>query len=141
MAIFLSGCTDRQTDPGCDLTEPAWEVPPEDPAVSGSAAYGYYYLNDNRSIWASAWWYGQEADYLRASEEGIKVGWFRPAGADLEISGQRMDATAPPLESHIPCCYPTRFQATGLYFPSEGCWQVTAKAEDQVLTFTVWVEP
>ena len=34
-----------------------------------------------------------------------------------------------------------RFQATGLIFPTEGCWEVTAKAADSVLSFVVRVEP
>jgi len=71
---------------------------------------------------------------------GVKIGWFRPAGAALEISGRRVDGPAPALEASVPCCS-TRFQATGLYFPSEGCWEVTAKAAGSQLTFVVWVEP
>ena len=84
---------------------------------------------------------GQEDYHLRMSEEGLKVGWFRPAGAALEITGQRLDAPAPPLEAHIPCCYPTRFQATGLIFPAKGCWEITATAAESELAFVVWVEP
>lgn len=112
----------------CPRSEPVWAKPPEDAAVQGSPGYGYYFVNEDRSIWASAGWTEQEESYLRVSEEGIKVGWFRPAEATLEITGQRMDAQAPPLEAHVPCCYPTRFQATGLSFPTEGCWEVRAKA-------------
>ena len=81
------------------------------------------------------------ARWLKASKEGVKVGWFRPAGADLEITGQRLDGQAPPLKAHVPCCYPTRFQATGLSFPTEGCWEVTARAAESELSFVVWVEP
>jgi hypothetical protein len=122
----------------CPLTEPAWVIPPEDTAVLDPPAYGYYYVNDDRSIWASARW-GEY--HLYAGEGGNKVGWFRPAGAELEITGQRLDGEAPPLEAHASCCYPTRFQASGLYFPTEGCWEVIAKAEDKELSFVVWAEP
>jgi hypothetical protein len=125
----------------CSVSKPVWAKPPDDSAVSNPPEYGYYFINEDRSIWASAWWAGEEAFYLRASEEGIKVGWFRPAGAALEITGKRLDGQAPPLDTHIPCCYPTQFQATGLYFPTEGCWEVTAKAADSELSFVVWVEP
>lgn len=125
----------------CPVTEPAWIKPPEDSAVQNPPAHGYYYVNEDSSIWASAWWTGQEEYPLRAGEGGNKVGWFRPEGAELEITGQRLDAQAPPLEAHVPCCYPTRFQATGLYFPTEGCWEVTAKAADSLLSFVVRVEP
>lgn len=125
----------------CSVTEAMWVKPPEDSAVQGSAEYGYYFVNEERSIWASAWWTGAEENYLNTSEDGIKVGWFRPAGATLEISGQRIDGQAPPLEANVPCCYPTQFQATGLMFPTEGCWKVTAQAADEALSFVVWIEP
>lgn len=125
----------------CPVTQPEWVKPPDDAAVQNPPEYGYYFVNEDRSIWASAWWTGQEETPLRLSEDGFKVGWFRPEGAELQIAGQRIDATAPPLEAHIPCCYPTRFQATGLMFPTEGCWEVTAKAADNELSFVVLVEP
>lgn len=140
MGVLLTGCA-TSGKATCPVTEPVWVKPPEDSAVSGPPAYGYYFLNEDRSIWASAWWEEQEEDYLRVNEEGIKVGWFRPAGADLEITGQRLDGEAPPLEAEAPCCYPTRFQASGLYFHTAGCWEVTARAADRKLTFVVWVEP
>ena len=144
LSVLLTGCAaiDAMLSRlSCPLTEPLWIKPPEDSAVLDPPAYGYYFVNEDRSIWASAGWTGQEEYRLRASEEGIKMGWFRPAGIELVITGQRMDAQAPPLHSHAPCCYPTRFQATGLYFPTEGCWEVKAKAGDSELTFVVWVEP
>ena len=125
----------------CPLTKPVWATPPEDSAVEGSPEPGYYFVNADHSIWASAWWMEPSASPLRVNAEGIKVGWFRPAGATLNITGQRIDALAAPLEAHIPCCYPTRFQATGLIFPTEGCWEVTARAADRELSFVVQVEP
>jgi hypothetical protein len=125
----------------CPLDEPSWAKPPEDSAVQDTPDFGHYFVNEDRSIWASAWWTGQEEKYLRASEDGIKVGWFRPAGATLAITGQRLDGPGAAMESEVPCCYPTRFQATGLIFPTEGCWEVTAKAAERELSFVVWVEP
>jgi len=125
----------------CPLTEATWIKPPEDSAVLDPPAFGYYFVNEDLSIWASAWQAEDEEFPLRAGEEGNKLGWFRPAGAELAITGQRIDAEAPPLKAEIGCCYPTRFQASGLYFPTEGCWEVHAKAEDRELSFTVWVEP
>jgi len=125
----------------CPVTEPDWAKPPDDAAVPDTPEYGYYFVNEDRSIWASAWWTEAKEYHLRASEEGIKVGWFRPAGATLEISGHRLDGQAPPLEVHVPCCYPTRFQATGLIFPTEGCWELRARAADSALSFVVSVEP
>jgi hypothetical protein len=107
-------------------------------------APGYFFVNADQSIWASASWREQARVYPRASEEGnrgMKVAWFRPEGAELEISGRRIDKSAPPLEAYVPSGYPTRFQATGLAFPTEGCWQITAKAAQSELSFVVWVDP
>lgn len=135
----LTACA--ATDNSCPVTAPAWLLAPDDPAVDNPPAYGYYFVNEDRSIWASAWWADPEEYQQYTSEDGIKVGWFRPAGAELVISGQRLDEDAPALEAHVPCCYPTRFQATGLYFPTEGCWEVTAKAGESLLSFVVLIEP
>lgn len=159
VGIALTGCTainrtdsgDSPETPGpdlavstptavCPVTQPEWVKAPEDSAVLNTPELGYYYVNQDRSIWASAWWTGGEYP-LRVSEEGVKVGWFRPAGATLAITGRRVDGLASPLDAHVPCCYPTRFQATGLYFPTSGCWEVTARAAGSELSFVVWVEP
>jgi hypothetical protein len=118
-----------------------WLKPPADAAINDPPAYGYYYVNDDRSMWASAWWSGADEVSLRAGEEGVKVGWFRPAGAVLAISGRRLDGPSPLLAAHVPCCYPTRFQASGLIFPTAGCWQVKARAAASKLSFVVKVEP
>lgn len=141
VACTSTSSTESSLAEVCTLTEPVWAESPEDAAVQGSPAFGYYFINEDQSIWAGAWWADQEAGNLRASEEGIKTGWFRPAGAELQITGQRLDAEAPPLEAHVPCCYPTRFQATSLFFPTEGCWEVTARAADSDLSFIVEVAP
>jgi hypothetical protein len=123
----------------CPVTEPVWLLHPEDSAIQNEPTYGYYYVNEDSSIWASARW-PREENPLRAGEGGNKMGWFRPAGAKLEITGKRLDGEAPPPKGMFPCCYPTRFQSSGLHFPTAGCWEVTAKAADSVLTFIVKVE-
>ena len=79
--------------------------------------------------------------HFRAGEEGYKIGWFRPVGSELIITGRRLDAEAPPLEAETGCCYPTRFQASGVYFSTEGCWELNVQAENRKLSFVVWVEP
>lgn len=69
--------------------------------------------------------------------EGLKVIWVRPPGTQLEITGCRLDAPAPPLRADFfPAgAYPSGFEVTGLTFPAAGCWEVTAKAGSDVLTF------
>lgn len=69
-----------------------------------------------------------------------KYGWWR-AGTrpGLKISGRRLDAPAPPLRASIPDGYYGGFQATGLTFPTVGCWRVTGRYGTATLTFTVLV--
>lgn len=139
--LILISCEAAEQD-SCPVTKPVWAQPPEDSAVGGASAYGYYFVNEDQSIWASSSWTEQEHSYLIADEEGIKTGWFRPDGAELMITGKRLDGESSSLfEASIPCCYPTKFQVAGLYFPTAGCWEITATAADKALTFVLLLEP
>ncbi|MCB0195020.1 MAG: hypothetical protein KDJ65_23925 [Anaerolineae bacterium] len=149
MSLMLFGCQTTHTAEGgpqvassatCPVTEAVKVKPPDDAAVQGAAEESYYIVNKNRSIWVSAWWYALDGYAWQAGEQGNKVGWFRPAGADLTITGRPLDSPPAELEASVPCCYQGRFQATGLMFPRKGCWEVTAKAGGEVLTFVVMVE-
>jgi hypothetical protein len=146
VVLGLAACSSTQavgsaSANACLLTAPLRIKPPEDSAVPDPPAYNDYFVNEDRSIWASASWATQAEPGLNVSKEWIKVGWFRPAGAELVITGKRLDGNASPLEAEAGCCYPTRFQASGLYFPTEGCWKVIARAAGSELAFTVWVDP
>jgi hypothetical protein len=69
-----------------------------------------------------------------------KYGWWRKAAGYLTITGRRLDAPAPPLTSDVPSGYGNiGFQASGVTFPSEGCWQVTGKTAHTSLTFITLV--
>ncbi len=131
---FGSGCAQA-----CSPTEPTLATPPQDSAVLNDPAEGLYFINEDSTIWASAWW-AVENDFEYDPADGMKVGWFRPAGEELVVTARRLDGDAPPFEAHIPCCYPTRFQASGLMFPTPGCWEVTAVAGESRLVFTVVIE-
>jgi hypothetical protein len=70
----------------------------------------------------------------------MKFLWWRGVRGKLTIQGQRLDAPAPPLRADIPGGYgDTGFQATGLIFPTEGCWEVTGKVGESSLTFVTRV--
>lgn len=99
-------------------------------AIAGSA--GWYRSPDGR-LWPSTptrpgWKTG-----------GIKVPWIKPVGSSLEVSGRRLDGEAPPLDAWLSEGYPADFQASDLHFPTEGCWEVEARAEGSVLRFVVYV--
>lgn len=150
ISLLLLGCRTAESAPqpapatasaaACPVTAAVKVMPPVDTAVQGTPEEGYYFVNENRSIWASAGWFGRDGDGWQAGERGNKVGWFRPAGADLKITGHPLDGPPAELEASVPCCYRSRFQATGLIFPRAGCWEITAQAGGEVLTFVVRVE-
>ena len=118
---------------GCAATEPAKTEPSsETNAFRGSA--GTWYTNADRTIWA-----GGQATDLSAGASGNKVPWLRPSGTDLTVSGRRLDGESAPLRAVIPCCFPNSFQASGLYLPTDGCWEITAKAGAHRLTFVTRV--
>jgi hypothetical protein len=59
---------------------------------------------------------------------------------DLAITGRRLDKPAPPLRAYVPAGYgESRFQPSGLYFPTEGCWEVTGRVGQARLTFVTLV--
>jgi hypothetical protein len=70
----------------------------------------------------------------------MKFPWWRMVPGRLRISGQRLDAAAPPLRAHVPTGYgPNGFQASTVTFPTEGCWRVTGKVGDARLAFVTYV--
>jgi hypothetical protein len=70
----------------------------------------------------------------------MKFGWWRGVPGKFEITGRRLDGSAPNLRADIPDGYgETGFQATGLYFPTEGCWEVTGRIGTTRLIFVTYV--
>jgi hypothetical protein len=71
---------------------------------------------------------------------GMKWPWWRLVQGSLTLQGRRLDAAAPPMRAHIPHGYgDTGFQATGLIFPTPGCWEVTGSVAEASLTFVTEV--
>jgi hypothetical protein len=69
-----------------------------------------------------------------------KFGWWREVPGQLRITGQRLDASAASLQSDVPSGYGrTGFQASGVVFPTEGCWQVTGQVGGVSLSFVTLV--
>ena len=59
-----------------------------------------------------------------------KVGWWRARGT-LRVSGKRLDAPAPPLRADVGPLSSApggTFVPSLLFFPSVGCWKLTATA-------------
>ncbi|HMQ55459.1 MAG TPA: hypothetical protein PKE64_28375 [Anaerolineae bacterium] len=119
----------------CPVTPTVVDQPPDDPNADPFSP-GPWFINTDRTVWVSA----PPAGYIWRVG-GEKVAWIRPQGSDLVVTGRRLDAEAPPLRASIPCCYPTGFQVTGLYFPTEGCWEVEGRAGQHSLKFVIEVGP
>lgn len=59
---------------------------------------------------------------------GQKMFWWRGFPGTLTIEGRRLDVPATPLRARIPAGYgPRGFQSSAVYFPSDGCWEVTGR--------------
>jgi len=72
---------------------------------------------------------------------GMKFGWYRLTSGYLTITGRRLDAPAPPASAlTFPGGYGvTGFNASGVVFPTGGCWQVTGRVGRVALTFVTFV--
>jgi hypothetical protein len=115
--------------------------------------------------WPGIFWYGTEHlwtalptngvwDGLPHDEHGYgqKVMWWselyvlkdelEPA---LVVSAKRLDGKAPPFEFEGATNASAKdigdAMLTGVNFPTEGCWEVTAQYKKTGLTFIVWIVP
>ena len=68
--FILVACGGESAKDSCPVTVPSWLKFPEDSAVLDPPAYGYYYVNEDLSIWASARWTDNEDFPLHAGKEG-----------------------------------------------------------------------
>lgn len=115
----------------CPVTEQVRATPPADPNASPFGD-GPWFVNADRSIWTAGDW--------TSGAKGTKALWIRPQGTNLVVTGHRIDdGDSRPLAIDIPCCYRTGFQATRVYFPTAGCWELSATAGTSKFTFVVRV--
>jgi len=78
--------------------------------------------------------------YVRHQGIWMKFPWWRMVTGRLRITGRRLDAPAPRLRARVPTGYgPIGFQATGVIFPTEGCWEITGTVGKASLTFVTFV--
>src|ERR1700680_4721178 len=73
-------------------------------------------------------------------DSGNKVVLIRPAGTKIIVSGRRLESTVPPLKATDDHSS-SGFTVLGIYFPTEGCWEVNAKAGDSQIKFVTQVLP
>jgi hypothetical protein len=127
---------------GCTVTVPA-PVPASEswaPSLFGSGfSYG------NATLWVGGLGTGGviEVGPGQIEPDGslrTKFGWWRGASGSLTITGRRLDGNAPPAKAEVPGGYgDSGFQASGVTFPTPGCWEVTGELAGSRLTFVTLV--
>jgi hypothetical protein len=129
----------------CPVTVPNGLVPPSAPRTALPPVPPVF--DGNGELWVKLWPLGViVARPVVVTAKGlidIKLPWWRGVPGRLTITGRRLDAPAPPLKSDVPAGYgDTGFQATGVIFPTQGCWRVTGQVGTTRLVFvTLVVKP
>jgi hypothetical protein len=158
MSVSLLGCTSAPTAPAGRASHPAQPVsmagarhcpvtighpvpssmPWRDLLFGWSSAYG------NRSLWVGG--LSTHGVVIITPDNvdpdgrlGMKFGWYMLTGGHLTITGQRLDAPAPPSSGQAFSGYGPGFSSSGVIFPTEGCWQVTGRVGKTALTFVTFV--
>lgn len=120
-------------------------TPTKAPAEIGDRLFGSSVAFGNRDLWVGG--LGEDgvilADprFLQSDGSiGTKFGWWRTVAGKLTITGRRLDAPAPPAGTSVPAGYGLQgFQSSGVYFPAQGCWEVTGSVGGSELTFVTFV--
>jgi hypothetical protein len=138
--VIATGCGGPAPTPvaACNPTQPNGDTPPGEAASPGFYGNGRLYTS------------GLSANGVRADPGsvaadgsiGLKFAWWRARGVgaagDLQIVGHELNTNAT-IVATIPDGYDQYFQATGITFPTEGCYEITARSGDAALTFVVKV--
>jgi hypothetical protein len=126
----------------CPVTQPGRFVPPS--GVPESALFGAGSSYGNGRLWVGGLPDNgvvvAGSDLVDPDRFGIKLGWYRVTAGLLTIAGRRLDASAPPARASVPSGYgDTGFQASGVSFPTEGCWEISGTVGSTTLTFVMLV--
>src|SRR4029450_212261 len=71
---------------------------------------------------------------------GMKFGWWRAGTGKLTVTRRRLGAPPPPARGLVPAAYGAPgFQASGVDFPTEGCWEITGALPSSSLRFVTFV--
>ena len=131
MAAQAASCPITQPNPA--TTPPSSIDPSSRPAGLNWLWYG------NRYLWTQL----PPASTAREKKgAGVKFPWWRLLSGKLSITGHPVGASTPRLRADIPDGYgDLGFQATGLYFPSYGCWRITGHVHGKNISFVLKVKP
>ena len=106
--------------------------------------FGWQSAYGNGSLWVGALWPHGVVIITpdNVDPDGrleMKFGWYRLTSGFLTITGRRLDTPAPPASGRASGYGLTGFNASGVIFPTEGCWQVTGRVARVTLTFVTFV--
>jgi hypothetical protein len=127
---------------GCRVTLPNGKAPPgslraqlpPDPPV----------FHGNGKLWVKLWPFGVIVAKPNVIDSdgsiGIKLPWWRGVAGTLTVTATRLDAQVRRVRGDVPSGYGrTGFQASGVVFPTQGCWQVTGRVGSVKLVFVTLV--
>ena len=127
-------------DGSCPVTHPASSEAVPQAVIDAIAAGASVPLK--RADFQS--WYGNDALWVELYPQGPrrseKFPWVRLGRGSLTITAHRIDGEAAPAVAHVPQGYgDTGFQASGIDFPTAGCWELTGQLAGEPLRFVVKV--
>lgn len=161
LTLCLTACN-LQSQETAALAAPAQEscpvTQPPDPRFVPPAPYP-------ESLNAATFWYGSNALWTALPENGEwsdlphnaegytqKIFWWREGYSwqeepepQLTVTGQRLDASAPPLNvSRATNAFAEDIQSAmlvGVDFPTLGCWEITGQYGEQELSVIILIAP
>jgi len=167
-AVAVSGIWMNETT-AQHLSGGRWAKPPANCPITQRAAKPFvppspYPKDDQADPYVNTrFWFGTEKLWTQLPTDGTwRLGHYRPAdprfrqklfwwrqGYDfrsenppkLIVSGTRIDAPAPPLETDEHANNAAEGMVTGLFIPTAGCWRITGDYKGDTLNFVVWVAP
>ena len=140
--FLLSACSPAQAsaDPmrvasSCPVT-PWSQATPSNPQAASYTTTWY----SNGNLWAGLARANRGA--WLAGPQGVEVLWLGVARHTLSITGLELDRPSGHLQSYVSPDSPAfGGLVTSLVFPYSGCWTVIGGTPDQMLVFTVQVQP
>jgi hypothetical protein len=132
-----SRASSQANGPSCPVTLPNHPVHPPF-GVSGKLGYRQGQLATE--LWPLGVTLVNKRDVMADGLLGVKVGWYRYGRGRLRITATRIDKPGRVTRTSVPAGYGrTGFQASGIYFPSTGCWKVTGTVGHSHLTYVTVV--
>jgi hypothetical protein len=118
-------------------------VPRSSPPPALDAAGPAHYFG-NADLWVELWPDGViDVDPRQVTSTGsldVKFPWWREVSGTLVITAHRLDGPTGRVVADVPQGYgATGFQATGVLFPTAGCWEITGRVGNAALTFVALV--